>query len=384
MKCSYGGVKAKGILGYLGVALAALAAGSFLDQRIAASFYFPGNPFGAIIAAVGELPGYLLLAASGLLFHFYLHDGAGRWRDGLGYAFLGGGTLAAGGLYGYDSLGDVLTSTLLAVGLGIVLVGASTVGLYYFLRKTPREAAFKAGLALLSAALLAVSLTYVLKLSVVRPRPFFVASEGTAYFRNWYDFLTGAGMAIPNGAASDALDSWPSGHATLAGLAVLAPLVIGLNEKTQRHAGLAFWLAAGWGWLVALGRMSDGHHYLSDVATGLLIGVGFAFLCLAFVFGDRPELANALAEKASRASRTQGTRPLPWDQWRLHAAQRRKEKPLSPRRSLALRQANNALRQAPKAKRPHYRLAPSKKSNLQKPPPFPEASINRSGKKRTP
>ena len=80
--------------------------------------------------------------------------------------------------------------------------------------------------------------------------------------------------------------SAPSGHTMLSALGMGSVLLAKNHKKTQGKEWVFALASLLWTLIVAIGRMSDGHHFLSDVSWSMLIG--FAFIAFfAFVFGQR-------------------------------------------------------------------------------------------------
>ena len=362
MKRNFGGIKTYQIVLLIALALFGILVGSFYDLSLAEKFFYPGNLFGKALDAVGSLPGYALLGASGILLYFFFKNSGPKWRDYLAYGFLVGLPIIAGALWGYDVLGDFVSKILYAVGLGIAIVAVLDSAFYFFAKGCDRVEGYKDAVAILFSAFVVIVLVYVLKKSVVRPRYLFLADNGIGYFQPWYVFSSSIASIFSGDEYSALLNSWPSGHAAMAGFGVLFVLLAKLNKKTAGKETIFFFASLFWIIFVALARMSDGHHFLSDVSWGVLIGSGFSFLTIVLVYGARPELDKAIAANVKFDSLTKGRRRWKWDEWLLHKTQNRESLTFDSREYLAIRRANNAEQRTSTSSRPSFKLSKTKKS----------------------
>jgi membrane-associated phospholipid phosphatase len=351
MRKSFGGLKGSEMLLALALAVLGIALGSFFDLPLAHYFYFAGNPFGLVFDAIGSLPGYALVGAAGVFLWLALKGSAKKGQEALACAFLILGPLAAGALWGYDVLGDFFSSSLMAMAGGVIIVAAIDAGLYFLVKDADKTSLLKDAFAILLAGMLTIALVFTLKTAITRPRYLFLISNGDAFFVPWYDFSSDLRTSFPD---STLLNSFPSGHAALAGVGLLYPLLAKENRRTKGKESLFFYAALAWLLLTAAARMSDGHHFLSDVSWGALIGGGFSCLSAFLIFGEDKELAKALALNERMVS-AEG-RVYGWREWRLHKAAARKEVLVPARRFLAARRANNRSPFDREADRPSFKL----------------------------
>lgn len=129
-------------------------------------------------------------------------------------------------------------------------------------------------------ALVSVLLTVILKASLQVPRP----------------------QGIPGGPAPPETFSFPSGHTlnavALIGIASYLAIIYGLRRWAYLISSVAalFVLAMG------ASRIYIGHHWVSDVLVGLLIGAAWAAVVaiLHYFFVPRPELSRPARGSASR------------------------------------------------------------------------------------
>lgn len=272
-------------------ALVFIIVGSLADEAISAKFYFANNAFGAIFAYLGPYPGYVLFGATGVLF-FINWQGEGQ-KDSKILALLCAVIfpILAGALYGYECLADAISNRYLAAVLGVLAVGAGDVGMYYLCRHADKDLSYKAGLTFLFAGATVLVLLYLLKKAGLRPRPYWVMAHSTGtndYFCNWWDFNASIKESFPNETDTSAFESWPSAHAGLSGMAVLSVLIPSLNPKLKGKERYFLIGAALFCFLTGLARVSDGHHYVSDVAFGAFFGILFSLLVAYLVYLPEP------------------------------------------------------------------------------------------------
>ena len=90
--------------------------------------------------------------------------------------------------------------------------------------------------------------------------------------------------------------SFPSAHATLAGVAATLLSVVALRSGLSPSARATLFTAAwAWGLMVAASRVWLGVHYLSDVATGLVLGSAWAWSAAAIELRRGPAVAKGVA-----------------------------------------------------------------------------------------
>jgi len=266
------------------LALIAILLGTFRDLQISTSLAHVGNIFGKIFAVVGKYPGYLIFGSAGILFYVYKKDDEEKGSKAWAYAFLIAIPLAVGALYGYDDLTELISNKIAAIFVGALAIGAGEVGMYFLFRHANKEAAYNAGMTFLFSAVLVFVTTYLLKNAALRPRySWLVSVNHLDYYQTWYAFNSSIKEANSTVDSSNFM-SWPSSHVAMASIAVLAALFPKLNKKLEGKEGLCFLAAALWTLIVAIARVSDGSHFLSDVGWGALIGTGFSLLVASLVY----------------------------------------------------------------------------------------------------
>ena len=102
--------------------------------------------------------------------------------------------------------------------------------------------------------------------------------DGAAEFAPWYKFVR-----------VDGGDSMPSGHtAYTAMLFMLVPLAA-INPRLRGKESALSVLAIAATLVTALARISDGHHYLTDVAAAMLIAVAVQAATIFAMYGKRAD-----------------------------------------------------------------------------------------------
>ncbi|MCI2111547.1 MAG: phosphatase PAP2 family protein [Bacilli bacterium] len=302
-----------GILALLLVFAALIAVGTVYDLRISEAFVRLGNPFGMAFALIGKYPAYALLGASGILFFLSRRGKKGAFGQAVSFLLLFGLPLIAGALYGYDDIHESLSSAALSCLLGIAGLAPAEIGLYFLFRNAEGKEAFNAGMAFFFSFVIVLALCFLLKSAASRPRYLFLVSMegGTRYYQPWYSFNNAVREAFPDENPSS-FASWPSAHAALASLAVLTALFPRLNGKLKGKGAYFFLIGEIWALLVALARLSDGSHFLSDVSWGALIGTGIGTLVAYLIYGrgfERKEgkpLRKTKRVKAKRRGEKEG------------------------------------------------------------------------------
>jgi Membrane-associated phospholipid phosphatase len=276
------------------VGLIFIIVGSVKDLAISQAIVKQNNIFGTLGAIIGPYPAYLLFGGTGVLF-FINWQGEGQ-KDSKILAFICAliFPVLAGALYGYECLNDFITSSkYLAAFVGILAVGAGDVGLYFLCRHADKDKAYQAGVTFLFASATVLVLMYLLKKAGLRPRYYWMLTQTdpASYFRNWWDF----DASVKEGFASNVayqdtyFESWPSAHAALAGLTVLSVLLCNLNPKLEKKENFFVYGSLIWTIIVSAARVSDGHHFVSDVAFGAFFGTLFSLLVAYLVYLPAPQ-----------------------------------------------------------------------------------------------
>jgi len=281
MRKSVRGIGIVWILAGISLGVIGILVGSFLDLSLAKTIYHENNLFGKVVGYIGSLPGYVVFGFAGVfLGRYFLSEEKKVWHI-LGYVAKYGFPLIVGLIYGYDVLKDSF-GTLVGLGGGAVLVFLLDFFLSYLLKNvtSPKED-FKDALILLFAFVFGLGLTLLLKHFIIRPRYLYLATlENTDEFRAWYDFSSTLLKDHPE-LDHDLVASAPSGHTMLSALGLGSVLLAKNHKKTQGKEWIFSLVSLLWTLFVAIGRMSDGHHFLSDISWSMLLGFGligfFAF-----------------------------------------------------------------------------------------------------------
>ena len=265
-----------GVLLIVGIVL-----GASYDLPIAKQLYTEGNLFGKAVQYVGSIPGYALAGFVGPLLYIASQESDKKWIRYLGFAGFFVIPLACGSVLGYDVFYDKLKYLGLLGGAAITM-GLDALLYFFFKGANPKEA-------LKDAFILAISfgvtfiMVFVLKHIVERPR-FIYVSEHLEAYKPLFDFSSKL-----QGVDKDLLNSFPSGHSAFAGTFLLFPILCKHNEKSSGLEWAFFLLACLWLLNTMLGRLTSGHHYLSDVCFGAFIGAGVSFLANFFSKFVKPE-----------------------------------------------------------------------------------------------
>lgn len=294
-----------GTLALLLVFVAGIAVGTVYDLQISEAFVRLGNPFGMAFALVGKYPAYALFGASGILFFLSRREKRGAFGQTVSFLLLFGLPLIAGTLYGYDDINESVSNAALSCFLGIAALAPAEIGLYFLFKNADKKEAFNAGMAFFFSVVIALALCFLLKSAASRPRYIFLVSMegGTRYYQPWYSFNSAVRKAFPD-ESSSSFASWPSAHVALAALAVLTALFPRLNEKLKGKGAYFFLASEIWTLIVALARLSDGSHFLSDVSWSALIGTGVGTLVTYLIYGRGFERKEGKPSKKIKKGKT--------------------------------------------------------------------------------
>lgn len=255
----------------LGLFLALLIVGTFLDYQINKSLFSDNNTFGLIVSVIGTTPGYGMFAVlgGGFLVLFFRKDDYPKWARILFLisvlVCLGVSTYFAGreyfGANGFYWVARKFWGYFIAFPC---MVGFTYLG--YRLMKNNQNKDLWILLLILIAAF-AIALTAgvsLFKIIFNRPR-YRYCFHNDIRFYPWYE-------VCKLGLKGEEFKSFPSGHAAAAmGVPLMALFLPLINEKYTKYrlpifiSGLVFAL------LVMFARMLVGAHYLSDVSMGEII-----------------------------------------------------------------------------------------------------------------
>lgn len=236
------------------------AVGTLFDLKVSEILYARDNAFGKIYEAVGKMPAFVIAVFA----CFALAENAkvNEKNTAKRIAFCVLAYLA--GILNFMDLGEMLLgSKIYALAVGAVLSVPLCVTAYFALKNLPPDKLISlkkwALVALFTVASIAV-LVFVLKTIWGRAR-YVDTQVGDALFTPWYKLVRTGG------------DSFPSGHAAFGGTLFLLIPLCGTLDKFRDKEKAIFVVALVFVAVVMVSRISDGHHYLSDVSAGF--GIAF-------------------------------------------------------------------------------------------------------------
>lgn len=260
---------------YLGLFLVMMLVGTFLDRPIATGIYVGPNGFSDFFEYAGTIPISVLLGSSGVFFYLFFTKRNGKHDKVYAWLALVLCVLISGAFWGYDTFHRHIVGKAWAWFLiGIPSIAALEIPVYFFLKDGDTALYRKKAIMIIVVGLLLVILTFGIKFLMVRPRPMYLftleESERNELYRNWYQFNHDK-TGLEN-VENYMYQSWPSGHASFTAGMSLCIILAPCNRKTKGKELYFFLAALLWNVLAMLSRMLDGHHFLSDVAFGMLFG----------------------------------------------------------------------------------------------------------------
>lgn len=291
LKKEFAGIKYYQAALLLLLALVAIVIGSLKDFAISSAVYKPGNAFGKFAAYVGPLPAYALFGSTGVLFYINWKGEGNKDSKFLAIICALIFPILAGSLYGYECF-DSLSNRYVAALIGVALVGVCDLLLYFLFRHADKDEAYQAGITFLFASAVVILLIYLLKKAGLRPRYYWLTTHDAAKnYRDWWNFDASVQEAFSSQVTyvQDDFQSWPSAHAAFGGMMVLSALFARLNPKLKGKESYFIYGSLIWCILISAGRLSDGSHFLSDVAFGAFFGVLFSMLVAYLVYLPAPE-----------------------------------------------------------------------------------------------
>lgn len=246
---------------FLAAAIVVLfAVGTLFDLKVSEILYFRENAFGKIYEAIGKMPAFVLAVFA----CFILGENAlkNENKKVKRIFFCVCGYLA--GILAFIDLGEmVLSSTKLALVVGAVLSVPLCAIAFFTVRKVSADKLVplkKWALVVLFSVVVIGVLVFLLKTIWGRAR-YVDTQQSDAVFTPWYKLVRTGG------------DSFPSGHAAFGGTLFLLLPLCGIFDKLKGREKEIFAVATAFAAIVMIARITDGHHYLSDVCVGL--GIAF-------------------------------------------------------------------------------------------------------------
>lgn len=261
-----------------------LAIGSVWDYPISQMLYFPENPFGKFLAAFGEYPMGLALAAAGAMLI------SARNRDkkfvGVLQVILGAFLI----LSAVSTLAQITAiqssiSILVTTTLSVIFVGLTVYGIICLCKGADRGTVIRMAAVFVLFVFAEMIIVNVIKIPWGRARMRLVAVDSRAYFMPWWqpgkqlkDTLVAAGVA------AEEFKSFPSGHTANASSLMLLCLLPTICPKLENKRTLLFFIGLGWTCLVAVSRITMGAHYLTDTTVGFTVGFAAFILITKILF----------------------------------------------------------------------------------------------------
>ena len=254
------------------------AIGSIWDYPISKMLYSPENPFGKFMAAFGEYPMGLALAAAGAM----LLSARNPEKKAvcvlqivLGAFLILSSASTLVQIPARQSSLPILVTALLCV----IIVGLTVWGVLRLCRGADRSTVIRVAVVFTLVVFLEMILVNVIKIPWGRARMRLVVADSRAYFMPWWqpgselkDALVAAGVK------AEEFKSFPSGHSANASCLMLLCLLPNICPKLEKKRTMLLFIGFGWACLVAFSRIVMGAHYLTDTVIG--IAVGYAALLI--------------------------------------------------------------------------------------------------------
>lgn len=273
-----------------GLLIIGLILGSFFDFAINQALFSDRNPFGIIVASLGLLPGYGLIAFSGgSLLEVTYRSKQPVWLKAILY-FLSFGGLGCAVYFsqadffsvnGFNISGTGITILGYIIAL-VIHFGISVIG--FFLSKYLKNEKAWIAILILSAALIIAMVPGVQVLKSLMHRPRYRTIQlgiPGIDFHNWWEPFTGYKSFITDEITKEEFKSFPSGHAATS---MLVPFFLMLLSyyvpKLKGKESLLFSLGFAYFLMVCFTRLLVGAHFLSDICIGGLLT--FVFLTSAY------------------------------------------------------------------------------------------------------
>lgn len=259
------------------LALVLFVVGTVIDLRVAEAFYLRDNAFADMYEAIGKMPAFVLLAIAGGIGGRYF-ECKFRSKPLAAVFYLLTYAVCA---FNFKDATDLLTdSTALSLAACAVLGAVLACVVCFATARVAEErlfAYFKWAVAVAVAVVATGVLVFAVKEIFARARYLDVV-DGAAEFAPWYKYVR-----------VDGGDSMPSGHtAYTAMLFMLVPLAA-INPRLRGKESALSVLAIAATLVTALARISDGHHYLTDVAAAMLIAVAVQAATIFAMYGKRAD-----------------------------------------------------------------------------------------------
>lgn len=254
------------ILFYLLTAVGLIAA-TFLDLKIDIALNDPNDIFAIWLRNTGEIPGRMICPLAGAVL-FYT---CGKTYEKIISALISLGGSAYLGYYIGDYFfveNQLMFGIVFGLGIGCIIL---ITGKYIHIPNAHKEILKK--LAILGIVVMAIQLSLVEIIKILWGRVRFrdlVAAGSYDAFTPWYHI---------NGTNGN--KSFPSGHTAGAGMSYLLMTLGYLSKRSEKRAGIYFFISLIYTSAVAYSRLVLGAHYLSDVAAGGMISFTLVLIAMA-------------------------------------------------------------------------------------------------------
>lgn len=241
--------------------LVLIAVATLFDLKVSEILYARDNTFGKIYEAIGKMPAFVLAVFA----CFALGENAkvNERRQVKRYFFYVCGYLA--GILAFVDFGEMMLSSKLyaliaGAALSIPLSGIALLSMKDITAEKLTALKKWAIIVLFSVMVIGI-VVFLLKTVWSRAR-YVDTQKSSAVFSPWYKIVR-----VEDG------DSFPSGHAAFGGTLFLLLPLCGILDKFKGKEKAVFVAATLFVAIVMIARITDGHHYLSDVTVGF--GISF-------------------------------------------------------------------------------------------------------------
>lgn len=276
----------------LAVLLILLLCGSLWDLKIS-RFLYPGHEstFGQVFAAFGELPTFVAMICSGVLFCVCGDAMKKEFR-----ILFRAGSAVMIVLALIISVNEATENVPALPGWVALLANVfaavlASYGLLLLTRKCPAKTVFRFAFTMLFICVGTLALVYLAKIPWGRTRMRLIRLTGNdSYFTPWWKMGTALkDRLVADGVSAEEFHSFPSGHAACAACSWLLILLPSLNRKLRGKERLFVLIGSLWTVVVAFSRLQMGAHFLSDVTLSALVALGMCCLGIGlFYFAKKP------------------------------------------------------------------------------------------------
>lgn len=258
----------------LAIALLFFLVGTLYDLKVSEALFYENNAFGFLYEVVGKMPAFVIAVFACIALAFNC-DKSTKGKIFKVFYF----TIAyCAGIVCFLDLGEaVFSSTKIALIVGAVLSVPLFLTAVYTLKKvdTSKLPALKkwAVVAIFCVAVVGICV-FVLKNIWARSRYIDVFNQ-QAEFTPWYNIQRGQN------------DSFPSGHSAYGAMLFLLLPLCGITDSFKGKDKIILAVASILSFVIMIARISDGHHYLTDVTAGYMISLFVQAVTLFIAYGKK-------------------------------------------------------------------------------------------------